>query len=331
MIEFNSILQDNDFGELWAKINPKVVSVSTFHVSFKGHKVTTQYFIMKVASTRLFLYLPRLNTDFLVTSLGDDFSSFQQQFTTQLITLAKEKSCDFVHYDEMTSTHGISMFTAKPSFFKLMHSKTSVLHLPSQDREYDITDVSELKLSFEHDVDFWLRPSKDVRQSIKKAFEAGFTVSLEKTEKVFNECFLLAEQTGKRQSFKVFGKEYLRKIFFDERSRVITIKKGSELCSFFLGYSYKHTLYFHTGANSAYGLENNANYLLQLAATVQAKNEKLSFYDMGGFDEGKGYGQFKAKFKGEVVDYGTEKDLVVNKFWYGVSKILVQFSNLVRR
>jgi SanA protein len=70
------------------------------------------------------------------------------------------------------------------------------------------------------------------------------------------------------------------------------------------------------GGNTAISRKRHGQYLIHLAALYLATQEDTQFYDLGGYDSDKGYGQFKEGYKGALRSFLGPVDLVCRPLVY---------------
>ena len=84
------------------------------------------------------------------------------------------------------------------------------------------------------------------------------------------------------------------------------------------------------GGNSQSGLNNNVQYLLQLTALWFCVKEKCQFYDMGGWEFGSGYSEFKNGYRGNLQTFFGPFDLVLKEKRYNWTNFAINFFKKIR-
>lgn len=84
------------------------------------------------------------------------------------------------------------------------------------------------------------------------------------------------------------------------------------------------------GGNSQDGLTGNVQYLLQLTALWLCYQENCRFYDMGGWEFGTGYSQFKNHYKGNLQTFFGPFDFVLKPINYNLTNFAINFAKKIR-
>ena len=101
--------------------------------------------------------------------------------------------------------------------------------------------------------------------------------------------------------------------------------------SVFLGLVLDGTLTYLLGGNSENALKNHLQYLLQIQALLIAFEEKCHFYDMGGWENGSGYGEFKNGYRGSLRVFFGPFDLIISPFRYRFFNFIINFGKLAKK
>lgn len=171
------------------------------------------------------------------------------------------------------------------------------------------------------------------RYNIRLAKKKGVVVEELKKDN-FEEFWELMRITGERDGFRLHGKEYYEKMIdLNHESRIenyeLNIKifvaryEGKILAANIVSFFGDMVTYVH-GASSNEHRNLMAPYLLQWEVIKKAKDIGFVYYDFHGIDEDKwpGVTRFKKGFRGEEIEYPGAFDLVFNKLWYNVYKIV---------
>ncbi len=106
--------------------------------------------------------------------------------------------------------------------------------------------------------------------------------------------------------------------------------KNETVESVFLGIILDGTLTYLLGGNSTNSLKNHTQYLLQMKALEMATVENCQFYDMGGWESGSGYGEFKNGYRGKLRTFFGPFDLVFKPVKYQFIIFLINFGKSLR-
>ena len=84
------------------------------------------------------------------------------------------------------------------------------------------------------------------------------------------------------------------------------------------------------GGNSQTALNNHTQYLLQLTALWLCYGEKCDFYDMGGWEEGTGYSEFKNGYRGNLQTFFGAFDFVLKPINYDLINFAIHSIKKIR-
>ncbi len=163
------------------------------------------------------------------------------------------------------------------------------------------------------------------RYNIKLAQKRGVKI-VEAGSDRFEEFWQLMCQTGERDNFRTHGISYYKemlkadndfiKLFFAEY-------KGKPISSIIAAFFGDTATYAH-GASSSEDRNVMAPYLLQWHCVKSAKELGRKYYDFYGINAKRwpGVTKFKKGFGGKEVNYPGTYDLVFDKNWYSVYKMV---------
>lgn len=201
--------------------------------------------------------------------------------------------------------------------------------------------------------DFSPRVRRYTRKILKELEQNKFHIQIEKTQKTWQDFYNLHLQTSQRQNFPTQSAEYLRELFWQEFTRIIIIKdEKGEVQSVFFGIlqdnlkiekqlerqinsqnlenNSQKILTYLLGGNSQTALTNHTQYLLQLAALWLCAKEKCEFYDMGGWEFGTGYSEFKNGYRGNLQTFFGPFDFVLKPNSYNLTNFAINFAKKIR-
>lgn len=168
---------------------------------------------------------------------------------------------------------------------------------------------------------FWSNCNEQVRRYTRKALkdynQGLYTINTDKTQENFEAFWQVHRDTTIRQNFSTQPKDYLIQFMNADFGRIITVRDAeNKPMSVWLGVKMGETLYYILGGNTDQALKSRTQYLLQLAAVRQARIESCKYYDMGGYEAGSGYGQFKDGYKGTHRQFLGPIDIVLDPIKY---------------
>jgi peptidoglycan pentaglycine glycine transferase (the first glycine) len=165
-------------------------------------------------------------------------------------------------------------------------------------------------------------------------------IELQNQEDGFESWWKILEQTKERDGFRIHGKDYYKKMlsinnFNSDEPRMKLKLLGAfyrqkliagNIVSFF-----GDTAVYVHGASSDEHRNLMAPYFLQWEAIKLARQDNIKYYDFYGIDENKwpGVSRFKKGFGGEEIDYFGTYDLVFDKKWYNVYKLIRKARRLI--
>ena len=187
-----------------------------------------------------------------------------------------------------------------------------------------------LKLNDEDDKIFFKMRSK-TRYNIRLAKKRGVEVFQSSGKEDFKYFFNLLVQTGQREKFKIYPKEYYRKLISQSPNFVKVFfarYQGKILAAHLLVFFNQTATYLH-GGSSREEKQVMAPYLLHWEALKEAKKRGCQFYDFWGIDHKRwpGLTMFKNSFGGEIISYPGSFDFVVSSKWY----FLYQLGKLIKK
>lgn len=149
----------------------------------------------------------------------------------------------------------------------------------------------------------------------------------------------LNRKTAHRQKIKTHPENYYRKMAeilgqdSEFRLRIWQASIGNKILASALVIHYLQTAYYVHGASTDENKNLMAPYLLHWQIMLDAKAKGFRYYDLGGVNPAApedidykpswgGITRFKAGFGGETHCYPQSFDLIQNRYWYSVYRIL---------
>jgi lipid II:glycine glycyltransferase (peptidoglycan interpeptide bridge formation enzyme) len=205
----------------------------------------------------------------------------------------------------------------------------------SVDCDFDSNSLS-INEFYDQSQSFWSKANERVRRYsrkiLKKVQTKELTVDTDKTIENFNLFWQIHKETSIRQNFPTQTKEYLQNMCFSSFGRLIIIKdEQNQAQVVWLGIALNNTLYYLLGGNSQESLKNHYQYLIQIMAVKICYDEKLHFYDMGGYDALSGYGQFKDGYRGKMRTFFGPFDLILKPIKYDFINTISNGAKLIKK
>ena len=182
-----------------------------------------------------------------------------------------------------------------------------------------------LKNFYEKNSKYFLSWEKNTRRLTKHALDKNWQVSISKTQENFEGFYRLLKDTSARQNFAVQPKNYLQSLFDQDFSRIIVLKdQQGEAQAAWLGIVTEKTLTNLYAGNSQASHKENGQYLMHLAAIKLGLDEKLKFYDMGGYNSKLSFGKFKDGYKGDVRLFLGPIDILIKPRQFELSNFVIR-------
>lgn len=239
---------------------------------------------------------------------------------------------------------------------------------PSLEQKASSNQISDLVDFYQQNQSLWQGFNERVRRYTRKIFkeyESGkYLIITDKTDQAFEDFYGLHLATSQRQNFPTQSKDYLRQLFWQDFVQIIIIKSRTELQgeiakntlfekrlglgtvsqvensnldspveiveSVFLGLVLDGTLTYLLGGNSPGALKNHLQYLLQAKALQVAWQHNCQFYDLGGWEKGSGYGDFKNGYRGRLRTFFGPFDLALKPRKYQLITSIVELGKFWR-
>ncbi len=170
------------------------------------------------------------------------------------------------------------------------------------------------------------------RYNIRYAQKRGVVVVEDSSQKAFEKYLKLTFETAKRQNFYAHTEKYHRLMW--KHLHKDLIKQKRKPLAHLLAAKYKEKiivawivfvlgkfLYYPYGASDYKYHKLMGSNLMMWEAIRFAKNKKLSFFDLWGKEEGKGFTRFKEGYNPKTAEFIGSWDLVINKKIYYLYKI----------
>lgn len=242
-----------------------------------------------------------------IISAKADKKSVVQLLFEKIKTLAGEEEIMFLRFDP---TEKFIISNLKPKIIKTLDVQ------PSQTIMLDLTKTeTELLRGL----------SQKTRYNIKLAMKKGVKV-VQSDLSGFEEFWNLLAQTSDRDKFMTHGRSYYRAMLEinDNPIKLFFAKfRGKPIATALVSFFGDTAAYLHGGSADE---ERNtmAPHLLQWEIIKLAKADGRKFYDFYGIDEERwpGVTRFKRGFGGFEVVYPGTFDLVYDRGWYSIYKMV---------
>lgn len=308
-------------------------------------------------ATYVYLYPWYFGEKFLYIPSGPVLDNFSKEsfevFGKKLKELAVDTKACFIKFDlspgcfEMVKNNLedpiVSIKSLLNPYFKnlvksrkrLMYISTIILDTKKLNSASETINITTLSQFYEENTEFFASINSGHRAKTKKSLTQNWQISTEKTEENFDHFWNIYQQTAGRQSFFTHERNYFHKLFKTTNSRIIILSLDSKTPeAVWFGYSDNNSLIYLYGGNTKVSMEKFGQYYIHLTAMMMAKNEDKLYYDLGGYDPNEGYGVFKERYKGQVIDFGGPYDIILRPTKYFVTenaiKTLKKLKTLVK-
>jgi len=306
-----------------------------------------------------FLYLPR--GPVLVTSQPSELSvesigSLWQAFVQELSKLAEQLGSVFVKLDfddylakQLKLTDISSLQAFLPNYWpnqrlnfqtkplQYVHSLVldcTNLKLPETGSLSigESLELDTLKKFFELNPSFWSTVNQTTRRYTRKSLAESWSVDLRKNPQTFSEFWQILRSTSRRQGFSTHPKNYYATLLRQEFSRLLILRDAQgKAQAAWLGISLNRSLVYLYGGNLDKSRRRYGQYLLHLSALYLATVEGCTSYDLGGYQAGSGYGQFKEGYGGSLKTFLGPVDIVFKPKVYALINYLIHVAHQVRQ
>jgi len=332
-------INSNSWAKFWLSANPKNHNYHLVEVTnFAGIVYEYPWYL-----GNNFLYLskgPVLKTNSKNLESGELLLEFKN-FLNKITELGKINNSTFIKIDfddELLRLLGVEKnydledFLQKNFDFKFKLPTKTIQYISTMTLdlgEFQNQELSDdLQEFFQETKSFWAKTNENIRRYTKKSLAQNWKISTEKTQENFWLYWQIYSETSLRQGFATQPKEYLGKLFKEEFSRIIIISDESGPQCVWLGIISENTLTYLSGGNTPKSLTKYGQYLTHLMAVKTAIVEKCNFYDLGGYDSGKGFGKFKEGYRGEIRNFLGPVDILIQPIKY---TLINQFLGFFRK
>jgi lipid II:glycine glycyltransferase (peptidoglycan interpeptide bridge formation enzyme) len=247
------------------------------------------------------------------------------------LEIAKIQKCSFVKIDfDENFQQGLQLILDN---YKIIQNTKPLQYKSTMTLDLEIIlEILPDDNFFENSKIFWKTTNNNVQRYTKKANLANnWTVSTQKTLTNFEHFWQVYKATSNRQDFKTHTKDYYQKLYELDFSKIIILFSHNIPQAVWFGIATENTLTYLYGGNTDFALANLGQYKIQLEAVKLAVANNLRFYDLGGYEAGKGYARFKENYKGDIRVFSDPLDIIVNLFWYNFVNFSVKIIKLFKR
>jgi Acetyltransferase (GNAT) domain len=345
-------LQAYDWTKFWESVNNKPHEIFKFQVSNKDFVLSTVVYQYPWYLGQKFWYIAkggvlsqRQIKDNDKTRIKNkdqnrwndikkqDLLSLFWELNKEIYNQAKQQQLCYIKADwEESLTQRLELHDNQDllNFYKTKYSRVKIsnkiiqylqtmtldMTLIPQGQAFGLNQLSEF---YEYSKLLWNNTNTNVKRYTKKSLTLDWQISVDKTDDNFEAFWQVYSQTKDRQAFVTQSKEYTKRLFDQDFSRIIILRNGAgEPCCVWQGIVFGDTFVYLSGGNNQYSFDNYGQYLMHLVAVWLGYCEGLQIYDLGGYDKTKGFGRFKENYKGQIRTFLGDVDIPVDKFKFGV-------------
>ncbi|MEM1312251.1 MAG: GNAT family N-acetyltransferase [Patescibacteria group bacterium] len=344
-------LQTKEWADYWQKANPHRHTFYEFTAEFTPSKKL--YCIAYEYPWQLgakFWYIPKMPA-IQGFSDSEDLKMGLYKLLSQVVAKAKLSQVAFIKCDFDDNLSSLLNYIDDQSLLKdlsrilqntgirkspkvLQYLSAMVIEPQLNEHELKTTiDNSQLSLEefFRLSRSFWLTTNENIRRYTKKSLKQGWVVSTEKDQSNFESFWSVYQSTSYRQRFFTHAKSNLEKLLAEKNSRIIVVSDSEGVPqAVWMGWVSERTLTYLHGGNTPQSFKYYGQYLVHLAALKIVLQEKLSFYDLGKYDEGYGYSNFKKGYRGDIRKFAGPIDIVLEPLSYNIISNLLKVKRLLR-
>ncbi len=222
--------------------------------------------------------------------------------------LAAKENCVFLRIEPVSPLFEIIGFAAKNSLRRIQPRKTLVLNLTKSEDEL----FKEL--------------SRTAKYNIGLARRRG--VIIKEQNKYSSDFYKLLKKTKNRQEFGIYSEDHYQKIFKINgqhiKSELFLAEYNGKIINSTIVLFFNNTAFtLHAGSDYEYRKIKGSN-LLEWEIILSAKRKGFKNLDLWGIDEKKwpSLTDFKKRFGGKEIEYPAGIDIIFQKFWYGIYKLI---------
>ena len=200
----------------------------------------------------------------------------------------------------------------------------------SQSNQNQVLTTDILAQFWSDSQEFWKTTSSNIRRYTKKSLTQNWTVDINKNN--FDQAYDLLILKCQELGFFVHDKQFIQSILDQDNAYLVTLKDSSgAVQGCWIGFQYDDVMIYWYGANSQVSFDNYGQYLMHLTAIYLTLKNQGTDYDLGGYSPTEGFGKFKELYRGRIVSFCGDYDIVVKPNLHNLDKLSCQFKKLVSK
>jgi len=332
----NNFLQTKAWSDFW--INANSDNHKTYHIEIPDfHTVKFIIYQYPWKFKQVWLYIPRLGSGFDINDSKTAEIVFNQivkkiaeignkvgatlakiDFDTEFYNLITDHT-EATEQLSKVSNHQIVTSPRKINYLSTIQLDITDILVPGNQNTSTINTVNIAQFFTENNV-FWSTTNQNIRRYTKKSIEQNWKIDINSPN--FDEWYDVHKATSERQKFATHSKFYLEQLYKQKFATSI-ILRGSDgkAQAAWLGGIFGDTLVYLHGGNTEESFSKYGQYLIHLVAIYLARIQGCTKYDLGGYEEDKGFSKFKSGYRGELVYFPGAFDIVLKEPDYFLTRI----------
>ena len=331
-----NFLQTKEWSDFW--INANSDNHKTYHIeipSFPSISFIVYQYPWKFK--QVWLYIPRLGSEFSIKDNKTAEIVFQE-IVKKIVeignsagaTLAKidfhpefynalNGQTEITEYLSKISNQQIVTSPRKINYLSTIQLNIAEIQLPENSNIETIETENLVKFFNDNNV-FWSTTNQNIRRYTKKSLEQNWKIEVNSLN--FEEWYEVHRATSERQKFATHSKYYLEQLYKQKFATSIILKdQDNKTQAAWLGGIFGDTLVYLHGGNTEESFKKYGQYLVHLIAIYIAKIHNCKKYDLGGYEEEKGFSKFKSGYRGELITFPGAFDIVLKEPDYFLTRI----------
>lgn len=335
-------LQTQKWLEFWKSANNSNHNYHFFELKSKNFKLNCFIYEYPWQLKQKFWYIPRFSI-LEVLSKPEEIPTEKEELLNLTLNLlqkitskAKKQQITFLKLDfndQLFKLLKIKNLASLKNFFLektkyscnfdtkiIQFTSTMFLNLTNLQLKKDKEELNLLNLQnfFDINKEFWQKVDSEARRCTKKSLERNWEFTIEKTETNFEIFYDLLTKTSKIQNFAIQPKEYLHKLYWQDFSTTILLKKNNKYLTASMLVETTDTIVSLYTGNNREGFKDFSSYILYLIIFFLGKKRNLQFYDFGGYNPQLSFSNFKDGYKGKIRHFLGPFDIILysNKYYW---------------
>jgi hypothetical protein len=286
---------------------------------------------------QVWLYIPRLGSEFNIKDSKTAENIFQEivkkivdirnstgatlakiDFDSEFYNLLKGQTEITEHLSKI-SNQQIVTSPRKINYLSTILLNIANITLPKNSNIESINTEKLVKFFADNNA-FWSTTNQNIRRYTKKSIQQNWKIEVDSLN--FEEWYEVHKATAERQKFATHSKYYLEQLYKQSFTTSIILKNQENIAqAVWLGGIFGDTFVYLHGGNTDKSFKNYGQYLIHLMAIYIARMKGCTKYDLGGYEDDKGFSKFKSGYRGELISFPGAFDIVLKEPDYFLTRI----------